>query len=43
MMVYGGGIDPQTLKFDCSRCKPQTKIKCLMRPAYPESLFVGCF
>ncbi|RWO86032.1 hypothetical protein [Mesorhizobium sp.] len=23
MMVYGGGVDPLKLKFDCSRCKPQ--------------------
>ncbi|TIN59488.1 MAG: hypothetical protein E5Y29_29815, partial [Mesorhizobium sp.] len=25
MMVYGGGVDPLALKFDCSRCKPQIR------------------
>jgi hypothetical protein len=35
MMVYGGGVDPQTLKFDCSRCKPQIKITLLeVHPEY---------
>lgn len=29
MMVYGGGVDPLKLKFDCSRCKPQIKITLL--------------
>ncbi|MER9301940.1 hypothetical protein [Mesorhizobium sp. M0496] len=36
MMVYGGGADPQTLKFDCGRCKPQIKITLL--EVHPEHL-----
>ncbi|MCQ8871234.1 hypothetical protein NP945_05310 [Mesorhizobium sp. LMG17149] len=36
MMVYGGGVDPQTLKFDCSRCKPQIKITLV--EVHPEHL-----
>ncbi|MER9423194.1 hypothetical protein NKI88_12155 [Mesorhizobium sp. M0317] len=34
MMVYGGGVDPQKLKFDCNRCKPQIKITLLVLLAY---------
>lgn len=34
MMVYGGGVDPQTLKFGCSRCKPQIKVTLL--EVHPE-------
>lgn len=36
MMVYGGGVDPLSLKFDCSRCKPQVKITLL--EVHPEHL-----
>ncbi|MEI8715667.1 hypothetical protein [Mesorhizobium sp. ISC11] len=36
MMVYGGGVDPMSLKFDCSRCKPQIKITLL--EVHPEHL-----
>ncbi|WP_246804785.1 hypothetical protein [Mesorhizobium mediterraneum] len=36
MMVYGGGADPLSLKFDCSRCKPQIKITLL--EVHPEHL-----
>ncbi|RVD52550.1 MAG: hypothetical protein EOS30_09745 [Mesorhizobium sp.] len=36
MMVYGGGVDPLKLKFDCSRCKPQVKITLL--EVHPEHL-----
>lgn len=36
MMVYGGGIDPLSLKFDCSRCKPQVTITLL--ELHPEHL-----
>lgn len=36
MMVYGGGVDPQTLRFDCSRCKPQIRITLI--EVHPEHL-----
>jgi hypothetical protein len=36
MMVYGGGVDPLKLKFDCSRCKPTVKITLL--EVHPEHL-----
>jgi hypothetical protein len=36
MMVYGGGVDPLKLKFDCSRCKPQIKITVI--EVHPEHL-----
>ncbi|TPL88778.1 hypothetical protein FJ948_20875 [Mesorhizobium sp. B2-3-12] len=36
MMVYGGGVDPLKLKFDCSRCKPSIKITLL--EVHPEHL-----
>ncbi|MER8956749.1 hypothetical protein NKH98_29475 [Mesorhizobium sp. M0833] len=36
MMVYGGGVDPLTLRFDCSRCKPTGKITLL--EVHPEHL-----
>ncbi|RWP51377.1 MAG: hypothetical protein EOR06_22465 [Mesorhizobium sp.] len=36
MMVYGGGVDPLSLKFDCSRCKPQITITLL--EVHPEHL-----
>ncbi|WP_245272472.1 hypothetical protein [Mesorhizobium sp. LSHC414A00] len=36
MMVYGGGVDPQKLNFDCNRCKPQIKITLL--EVHPEHL-----
>jgi len=36
MMVYGGGVDPLRLKFDCSRCKP--KIKITLLEVHPEHL-----
>jgi hypothetical protein len=36
MMVYGGGVDPLKLKFDCSQCKPQIKITLL--EVHPEHL-----
>ncbi|MER8766962.1 hypothetical protein [Mesorhizobium sp. M0664] len=32
----GGGVDPLTLKFDCSRCKPTVKITLL--EVHPEHL-----
>ncbi|MER8576118.1 hypothetical protein NKH19_28500 [Mesorhizobium sp. M1338] len=35
-MVYGGGVDPPSLKFDCSNCKPQVKITLL--EVHPEHL-----
>lgn len=35
-MVYGGGVDPLKLKFDCSRCKPTVKITLL--EVHPEHL-----
>ncbi|MBZ9701579.1 MULTISPECIES: hypothetical protein [unclassified Mesorhizobium] len=35
MMVYGG-VDPLSLKFDCSRCKPQVTITLL--EVHPEHL-----
>ncbi|WP_292429646.1 hypothetical protein [Mesorhizobium sp.] len=36
MMVYGAGLDPLKLKFDCSRCKPTVKITLL--EVHPEHL-----
>ncbi|RUW62110.1 hypothetical protein [Mesorhizobium sp. M7A.F.Ca.US.008.03.1.1] len=36
MMVYGGGVDPLKLKFDCNRCKPSIKITLL--EVHPEHL-----
>ncbi|WP_240547321.1 hypothetical protein [Mesorhizobium tianshanense] len=36
MMVYGGGVDPLKLKFDCSRCKATVKIALL--EVHPEHL-----
>ncbi|WP_245318225.1 MULTISPECIES: hypothetical protein [unclassified Mesorhizobium] len=36
MMVYGGGVDPMKLKFDCNRCKPDIKITLL--EVHPEHL-----
>ncbi|WP_246677617.1 hypothetical protein [Mesorhizobium sp. B2-3-12] len=29
MKVYGGGIDPLRLKFDCNRCRPSIKVTLL--------------
>jgi len=36
MMVYGGGVDPLKLKFDCNRCKPDIRITLL--EVHPEHL-----
>ncbi|MET3579875.1 hypothetical protein ABID19_002906 [Mesorhizobium robiniae] len=36
MMVYGGGVDPLKLKFDCNRCKPTVTITLLK--VHPEHL-----
>ncbi|MBZ9811089.1 MULTISPECIES: hypothetical protein [unclassified Mesorhizobium] len=36
MMVYGGGVDPLKLKFDCNRCKPSIRIPLL--EVHPEHL-----